>query len=273
MVEDPDAMWKPGPTAPASDRGEPDPSAVGRGELPDRFRPATGARRVQRVHSAPADDSSATATLADPPETEMPQIVAAGWIVDRDEPARAPRSRRRLSPRAIASIVAVVGVAVVAVVVVSVMGGDRSPTRPGPGELPSADERRLPAEVDELWATTLSGSGNALASSVIVDGRDLVVAVVDDGSRNRSMIVGVDATSGVQRWRRSFSFAPPEVSMLGVFEGVVVIEQNDLSGRELIGLSTVDGATVWERETAEGGANTVLLGTDLVTHLSSTVAG
>ncbi len=190
-------------------------------------------------------------------------IVAPDWEVERDDlgpPARPPRRPWR-------AVGGVVAVLVLATVVFSSLGSDTDPRRPEPGELAGADERRLPARVDPLWSITLAGSGNALASSMIVDGRDVVVAVVDDGSRDRSMITGIDASTGGVRWRRSFSFSPPEASLLGVLDGVVLVAQRDLSSQRLIGLATVDGATLWERET-DGAVDVVLLGTSVVTELS-----
>ncbi len=293
MVEDPDAMWKPGYTAPAADHhggGPADGEPAPRRGLPDRFRPAATPRRARRADSLSTVRTARTSRpipiagsegsggrgVGGRPVADAPRGDSAAWLVEHaPEPSSASGRRRpRVASRVASALAVIAALAVAAVVATSLLGDDSAPPRrPAPGEVAGADERRLPTEVDRLWSTVLPGTGNALSSTVFVDGRDLVVAVVDDGSRNRSMIAGIDATSGAPRWRRSFSFAPPEVSLLGVIDGVVLVEQRDLAGPRLIGLASVDGATLWERETPGGSVNTVLLGTDVVSNLSATVNG
>lgn len=265
MAEDPDARWRPG--YPAADEPEREetvraPGSVEWSGLPDRFRPAAGRRRWQ------GGGSSRAAT--DPAPPDAPLVVVDGEaevLVARGRPAGVGR-------RAVVALGAVMAVALAAVVaIVSFGGGDPEPRRPRPGEITGFDRRRLPAAVDTLWTAVLPGTGSALATSLLVAGDDLVVAVVDDGSRNRTSIAGLDATTGELRWRRGFSFAPPEVTLLGVVDGVVLVEQRDPSGRQLRGLSSDDGSTRWDRSAPAGGVSTVLLGTAVVTSVGGAVAG
>jgi hypothetical protein len=161
-----------------------------------------------------------------------------------------------------------VACALLAFVTVSLFLEGGGPKRPKTSDLAGLDDRRLPKEVDAVWSTVLPGTGGARSSSVIVEGRDLVVAVVNDGSRNRSMIAGVDAFSGNVRWTRSSPFAPSEISTLDVIEGSVVIEQLDpLGSNRILGLSTVDGTTLWERRFPSRSVNAVLAGTGLVANI------
>lgn len=245
MADDPDAMWKPGFVPPAASAAPTASTAPTRPTTPTG--PAVATESGVAVWRTGAD------RRADPPGPPTGE--------------RAGRSRRR-PWRALVAVVASIGVVGAALAVVLRSGDPPAPRRPAPGEVAGADERRLPRQVDRLWSLRLPGTGNAKSTSVLVGG-GVVVAVVDDGSRSRSQMVGIDAESGELRWRRSFAFAPSEVTLLGVIDGVVLAEQRDLTGRRLFGLAASDGASLWERRAAaDSGVNTVLLGTDVVTDLS-----
>ncbi len=257
MASDPDALWKPGAPepAPAAERLREEPVPA-RG-LPDRFQPA--------VRRSPTTVTPSAVSPRDAPEhlvdVAPPEIVTPdGWVVERDE----QRARRPSWRTVVVAAIAVVAIFAGGVVIARLLTDDPDPVRPEPGALSGTDVRRLPDSVEELWSTTLRGTGNAATSSIIVDGRDLAVVAVDDGSKNRSSIVGLDAESGEIRWRRSFSFAPPEVSFLAVIDGVVLIELTDPANRRLLALASADGETVWERRIGGNSINAVPLGTELI---------
>lgn len=235
-------MWKPGyvpetpvePVDPAGLFAEP-------GEDPPPVRPPPEAAAVPAQAAVPDPDGLVVSVDAPP------------------EPPAAPPRRRRVLVGVAASIALVVGVAVVV---------NRSePSAPDVGEIGAADERRIPPAVDARWTTLLPGTGSAISTRLEILGQDLVVVVVDDGSRNRTSITGVDALTGGIRWRRSFSFAPPEVRVLDIVDDRIILEQAGPSRRRLIGLATSDGATVWELPATEGAFGVVLDGTRVVTRV------
>ncbi len=289
MADDPDAIWKPGydtssadgPPADPETEDEADPgpdrpvaAGVDRGGLVDRFRPAVESVRRSELRTSaepaapdPAEREPLRAAAVETVEPTFPEFDGADqWIVEQDaEEASTPRSWRRVALGVGAVFVAfAVGAAVVAL-----LRSDNDPRRPDPEEISGADDRSLPASVDELWSTRLPGSGRALSTSLAIDGRELIVAVVDDGSQNRSRVIGIDATTGEPEWGRSFAFAPPEARLLDVIDGVVVIEQADPISRRMFGLSAADGSTVWERRDPGRAFDTVLLGTELVASITS----
>lgn len=235
MATDPDAMWKPGyvPQAPI----EPvDVSALFDDARPD---------------GPPAP--------AAPPATDVVEdrIVVAvdAPLVDTDGGPQ----RRRLLIGAAATVALLVAVGVIV---------NRSdPEPPDVGDIAAVDERRIPATVDARWTTLLPGTGSAISTRLEIIGQDLVVVVVDDGSRNRTSISGVDALTGEIRWRRSFSFAPPEVRILDIVDDRIILEQIGPSRRKLLGLATIDGETAWEVAAAEGAFGIVLDGSRLVTRV------
>ncbi|MGI9646135.1 MAG: PQQ-binding-like beta-propeller repeat protein [Ilumatobacteraceae bacterium] len=266
MASDPDALWKPGGpgAAPEVDRAPTEPVlATG---LPDRFQPAVRRTSTTVQPSVGPVDADSEMSL----DVAAPEVLASdGWVVEPDEEGAGSDTSRRRWRVAVPIVLVVAALVVGAVVVARIVSDDTDPGRPG--ELAGTDVRRLPAAAEELWSTTLGGTGNLPASSIVVDGRDLAVVVVDDGSRSRTSVVGLDAGSGEVRWQRSLPFAPPEASFLGVMDGAVVMELTDRANRRLLALSSADGETLWERRIGGSSFNAVLLGTDIVANTAPEV--
>ncbi|NND76335.1 MAG: hypothetical protein HKN44_15160 [Ilumatobacter sp.] len=239
MATDPDAMWKPGyvPGTPVEPADVPERAAD---PSPSPSRPPP--RAAGAVTTAPTSNDEIVMAVDGPP----------------DVPAGRP-PRRRLVLGATATLALVAGAAVL------IDRSDQDP--PDIGPIAAADDRRIPKSVEARWTTLLPGTGNAVSTRLEIIGQELVVVVVDDGSRNRTSISGVDALTGAIRWRRSFSFAPPEVRILDVIDERIILEQVGPSQRKLLGLATADGSVAWELSADEHAFGLVLDGSQLVTRV------
>ena len=231
-MTDPDAMWKPG-------YGRPPPA------VPPADHAVHPDHAVRLDHAVHPDQPAAVALdammVAEPPQE------------------RSPSNHRRgpIAALALGLLAAAVGVGVLA-------GGSAGSGRPDVGVIAAADERLIPRSIEQKWSAVLPGSGSALATNIDVAGDDLVVVVVDDGSRDRTSVVGFDVETGAARWRRGFSFAPPEVRILGVVDERVVLEQFSPSGRRLFALATTDGSTQWDTEVVSNAFSVILEGTSVI---------
>lgn len=238
-------MWKPGSDLQPSPRRDPrtDPDA-----------PFVAAPAVPSVFP---DSASA-------PDVEIivPGLHDEGEIVETEPPTR--RSPRRIAVFA-AAIALASGVAAVAV-----WSRDNGPDRPMFEEIAGADSRRLPATSALIWTSKINAANDdASDPAFIVDGRATVVVILDDVEQG-STLIGLDATSGTERWRTQADFEPSAANLLGVIDGVLVIEHNDLVVRGLLGIETATGETAWELETRDNGVHVILSGTDVVTRVSFT---
>jgi PQQ-like domain len=184
-----------------------------------------------------------------------------------DEVSVATDQRHRAGRRMVLGI-AGLALALAAMVAVRTVF-DAEPTRPEVS-LTSGDPRRVPVQPNELWSVPIRGAGGAKSTEIFVHERDLVAAVVDDGSRARAAIVGLNASDGSQRWRRSFSFAPDEYRLIGVLDGVLIVQQSDVSQRrQLFALDLVDGETRWELDANVTGPARVLVGSTVITRFAA----
>ena len=156
------------------------------------------------------------------------------------------------------------------VAAVVVWSRDDGPGRPEFEEIAGADSRRLPATSTLLWTSKIEAENDGAPDpAFVVDGRSTVVVVVDDIGQG-STLVGLDATTGAERWRTQADFEPSAASLLGVIDGVLVIERNDVAVRGLVAIETATGRTMWEFETRDNGVHVILSGTDVVTRISFT---
>jgi outer membrane protein assembly factor BamB len=185
-----------------------------------------------------------------------------GESAEADPPAR--RSARRVAVFATA-IALVTGVAAGAV-----WTRDDGPARPVFEEIAGADSRRLPATSAVIWTSKIDAPNEGASDpAFIVDGRSTVVVILDD-TTDGATLIGLDATSGAERWRTRADFEPSAATLLGVIDGVLVIERNDLVARSLVGVETATGDMVWELDTRDNGVHVILSGTDVITRVSFT---
>jgi hypothetical protein len=186
---------------------------------------------------------------------------------DFDDPLDDEPGVRRPRRRALVGLVAVAGFLLASVIVTTFDEGGTGPARPDTSGLASVEPGNLPDTLTQAWSTRFAGTGSAVATSLLVED-DLAVVVIDDGSRDRSLVAAVDGATGEQLWRRSFAYSPSELDPLLVEDGVLVIEQDDrLTSNRLIGLAAADGSDRWERRMRGVSFNGVLDGTTLVANI------
>jgi len=214
-------------------------------------------------------------------------------------PARSPATalddgrRPRRIPAVVAAVAAVAVVIVGVLIVTRLSGptGTAAPSRSSVDRIGSvsdveplvvepfagADPRRLPPSITPQWEQSLTEVQASADSSVFVDGTDVyaVFDAVDENSTEtppRSVVHAFDAATGAVRWQVSIDSGARALSVLGVLDGVLVIERLDTGNRSVLGIDVNGGDGVrWERATADPGIHVVLEGTPVLARVSFTV--
>jgi hypothetical protein len=264
VVNDPDAIWKPGYDGPP-----PIPGATR--ERADAHRPAD-AYRPARADSAEHDEP---ARIVRPRRRRhvvvvpgLALVMAAAFVVldplgsrdasSADDAADASDEDRRADEGA-----AVDGsVPVIERPDVSVFGG------------PAA--RRLPGDGATLWSVDIGHDGDHW---VEVIRRDLVLVAVagpsgpsvdaDATVPSVTTIVALDAPTGEQRWTLPIVGHLRDVSVIGAVDDVLVLEQPGEVGPSVTGVDVATGQTLWSADAAPSGGHVGLIGTPFIAGLPS----
>lgn len=140
-----------------------------------------------------------------------------------------------------------------------------------------ADERQLPDTASLLWQNDVDGVVANDGSSILVDGRSLVVGIFDVNvdvipvGGAGSVMLGFDAATGEERWRTNLASDAGAFSLLGVLDGTLVLELLDTENRSVIGFDASTGEQQWERATGDPGVHVILDGSSVITRVSFTV--
>lgn len=232
--------------------------------------PAPSTSTAQPAHAGLARDRRRdnTASARPPVSSTVTGVQQIAFDAPASSDTRAPVVEPGRSRRGLAVVALIVAALVIGGVVVS--GRDDPETdRPDVGEIVGADPRRLPERVDALWATTLNERRLEVGRrDMLIHERSIVTVL--DGEDEGSAIVALEVDDGSVRWRRSFDFLTPSTRLLGVFDDLVVVEQNDVEVRRLFAVDLADGSTRWELPTADNGIHVAPRGTKVIARVSFT---
>lgn len=138
------------------------------------------------------------------------------------------------------------------------------------GSFAGADPARLPTDVEQRWSIELEELVATDRTRLFVDGSRTILALLDRSSataEGAGVVVAVDAVTGVERWRLSFERGTPSLRILGVLDGVAMIERLHPDDRSIVGIDVDTGEELWARPVTEPGLNRVLDGTNVVTRI------
>ncbi len=249
MTDDPDAMWQPG--------FEPDDAAEADATEADVAEADAAPSATAEIDPATADHIEIVLdepTLDSPPATN--QITRSRW-----HRWRAPVTAAAITALALGAFV--------------LIQGGAETERPEAEPVAGADRRRVAGTADRLWTTTIDLTDGIVGVQLVrltqflVADRSTVLAVLP-AAGDTSIVVGLDALTGDEQWRRPLDFDATAVSIIAVIADTAILEQNDLDGRRLIGIDVATGTTSWELPTRDNGVHVVLSGTNVVTRVSFT---
>jgi len=147
------------------------------------------------------------------------------------------------------------------------LAADGATTEPATGS-PFSVTRRLPDSIETRWATSIDGVVATSDSTVFVHRRELVVAVFAVSNplagSDAAVVIGVDATNGEERWRSLLGSPARDLSVVGVTDGIVVVERLAGSDRSILGIDAAEGRVVWERPPSQLDEHRLLPGVGLV---------
>lgn len=133
-----------------------------------------------------------------------------------------------------------------------------------------ADPARLPMAAAQRWTIELDGLVASDRTRLYVDGGETVLALLDQREADDDgdgVVVALDVETGVERWRASFDRGTGSLRILGVLEGVAMIERLHPDDRAIVGFDVESGAPRWESTVDTPGLNRVLDGTNIVTRI------
>jgi outer membrane protein assembly factor BamB len=278
VVDDPDAIWKPGYDGPP---------------------PVAAAPREPAAPSEPAR----------PPRRERDEATSVDALTEFEPPttgraAPSARSRGRRSTLGVGLAVLVIGAVVVVdplgwrneatsevasdtvdAAAVDVPEGDRpvddgastNDPRPAIGP-PDASvfggtaAGRLPVGAETLWSVDIAHDGDHWVDVVR---RDLVLAAVadpaetTDGGATATTLVALDALTGQERWTLPLVGAPGDAAVVGAVDDVLVLEQLGPDGPWLTGVDIASGERRWSAAPSPSNGSVGLVGTPFVARLPS----
>ena len=152
--------------------------------------------------------------------------------------------------------------------------------RPDPAVFGGPAARRLPGSAATLWSVDIPSNGDHW---VDVIGRDLVIAAIAEpvgtpvdanvSAPPATMLVALDAPTGKQRWALGLTAHPREVTVIGAVDDVLVLEQPGVMGPTVTGVDVVTGETRWLADAAPNDGHVGLIGTPFIARLSSSSDG
>jgi len=152
------------------------------------------------------------------------------------------------------------------------LGTDVERSEPAVGS-PFGNTKRLPDSVDTRWATAIDGVVATADSSVFVERRELVVAVFDGSDpltdSASAVVVGIAGSTGDERWRTLLGSGARDLSVVGVTNEVVVVERRVNSDLAVLGIDTAGGRVLWERQPSRLDEHVLLPGVGLVVAVAS----
>ncbi len=265
MVNDPDAIWKPGYDGP--------PPTVGAARAPVGEQSRERADRAEHDERVRADASG----------------ESRGAAGDGAAHTTRPSARQVAVGAGLALVLSA------ALVVLDPLGSrDESTTEEGVDEAITVERsssvaeppdgsvfggpaaRRLPADAATLWSVDIQHEGDHW---VEVLRRDLVVAAVAEPSASTldadapvapvTTVIALDALEGEQRWTLRLDGEPRDVTVVGVVDDVLVLERPGVAGPIVSGVDVSTGETRWTADAAPNGGHVGLIGTPFVARLPS----
>lgn len=294
MADDSDAIWK--PASALSNPNSDDSTRFDQARSdPDDDEPAvddsTGSQHPNSADTSPWSPE-ADAVFAPIPPTVFDTSEHAKPHEGNSQHESPASARRRM--RLAVSLAGVVGLLLGAVAVTRLVdaepaAGGVARSQPGdadglagrPSVAPlvaepfaGADRRRLPDALDVRWSSVVAGVEPTSRTQLFVGPSGTVVGLFADatavGDQAASLIVGLDADSGVEMWRTPFDSEVRAFTVLGFFGAVVALERLDTENRAVVGVDIATGAVLWERDTNDPGVHVVLEGSQIVARVSFT---
>ncbi len=133
------------------------------------------------------------------------------------------------------------------------------------------EDRRLPRTATELWTVDLDDVGDHWAEVI---GRELVVVAVErsgaaGSEESNAALLALDALTGAQRWTLPLSAGPSEVAVVGSVDDLLVVEQPGDPGPTVIGVDMATGEARWTTNARPNLGHVGLRGTRFVARLPS----
>jgi outer membrane protein assembly factor BamB len=264
VVDDPDAIWKPGYEGPPPIVGSPrvDEQPPGRTDRGDAVGESLG-----RVLDVPARGHRSRGWRFGVGVALGLVLIAAVGVLDpldfRDESTLDEAADVSADDRLADEIVPVEPSRPVI-------------ERPDPSVFGGPAARRLPVDAATLWSVDIQDTGDHW---VDVIGRDLVIAAVAEPIATPldanapappvTTVVALDAPTGEQRWTLQLPAHPRDVTVIGAVDEVLVLEQPGVIGPTVFGVDVVTGETRWSADAAPNDGHVGLIGTPFIARLPS----
>ncbi len=280
MVDDPDAIWKPGYDGPppilGSAREQANEQSPGRTDRtePDERAPvdAFGESHGRVVGVAARSQRSRGWRFGVGVGVVLGLVLIAGVVV-----LDPPDARDKSTPDDAPDVSAADRLAEEAA---SVEPSRPVIGRPDPGVFGGPAARRLPGGAATLWSVDIPSNGDHW---VDVIGRDLVIAAIAEPIGTPvdatvpappvTMLVALDAPTGKQRWALGLTAHPRDVTVIGAVDDVLVLEQRGVMGPTVTGVDVVTGETRWMADAAPNDGHVGLIGTPFIARLPSSSDG
>ncbi len=148
---------------------------------------------------------------------------------------------------------------------------------PDPSVFGGPAARRLPRGAATLWSVDVAVAGDhwvdvvrrdlVVAAVVEPTGASLDANDPDDSDPPVTTVVAFDAVSGERRWSMQVPARPQEVTVVGAVDDVLVLEQPGAVGPTLTGVDVTTGVTRWSADAAPNAGHVGLEGTPFVARL------